>query len=647
MSFQIKKIILYKNGFEPRILNFKLNSLNIITGESQTGKSSIINIIDYCLARSTFNVSDGVVRKNVDWYSIIIQNKHKQLFIAKPKPKENKSEQSLVFFKYINHEEVISYNELKTNTNDTGLLMELNNFCRLKSNRIDPDKNSTQKPFEVNIRHSKFFLFQNQTLIADNNNLFYRQFEDFIPQTIKNSLPFFLGVISENYVQTANVIKNKKRKLKLIQKDYYDKKILDEKSSSLTDSLYSEAVSVGLLEMRTDLNNSIDLRALLRSTMNWKPYEISKENLDINEILTARKNTLTEINDVNEKIHYAEQHLKLSSGFSMEATEQLDRLQSIELFSVSNNQLDKCPLCNAKLNLISPSVENFEKHINKIKSNLNLVDHSSGKLIKYIDELKNNLRLKENEYQKLNVSISEFYQKKEEFKKIENTNNIISKVIGRISLFLETTTENFDFVKEQVKINKLKSEIENLELSINKESQQEKLNSKLNLINVNMTSMAKKMKLEFMNFPYRLDFNRLTVIVDGMERPIPLYLMGGGSNWVGCHIITLLSMHKLFLKIQSSVPRFIVLDQPSQVYFSNDIYLQLDGSVNSTNKSNGDLIAVKRMFKVLFDYCQNISGVQIIVLEHANLINDFFQKSLVEKKSWTQEHALIPKEWYT
>ena len=43
MSFQLSKIILYPHGDrEPRVLTFKMDALNIITGDSGTGKSAII-----------------------------------------------------------------------------------------------------------------------------------------------------------------------------------------------------------------------------------------------------------------------------------------------------------------------------------------------------------------------------------------------------------------------------------------------------------------------------------------------------------------------------------------------------------------------------------------------------------------------------
>lgn len=60
MSFSIKRIILYSHEGEKRVLRFRVHGLNIITGVSKTGKSAIIDIVDYCLGRKSYNVAEGI-----------------------------------------------------------------------------------------------------------------------------------------------------------------------------------------------------------------------------------------------------------------------------------------------------------------------------------------------------------------------------------------------------------------------------------------------------------------------------------------------------------------------------------------------------------------------------------------------------------
>lgn len=47
MSLQIAKLILYSRKGEVRELEFNPGRLNVLTGASKTGKSAIIDIVDY------------------------------------------------------------------------------------------------------------------------------------------------------------------------------------------------------------------------------------------------------------------------------------------------------------------------------------------------------------------------------------------------------------------------------------------------------------------------------------------------------------------------------------------------------------------------------------------------------------------------
>ena len=54
MQLKIKNIILYpvSDELEPRVIKFEIDKVNVITGYSKRGKSSIIEIVIYLLAKS-------------------------------------------------------------------------------------------------------------------------------------------------------------------------------------------------------------------------------------------------------------------------------------------------------------------------------------------------------------------------------------------------------------------------------------------------------------------------------------------------------------------------------------------------------------------------------------------------------------------
>jgi hypothetical protein len=156
-----------------------------------------------------------------------------------------------------------------------------------------------------------------------------------------------------------------------------------------------------------------------------------------------------------------------------------------------------------------------------------------------------------------------------------------------------------------------------------------------------MTRLANLLELEH-RVPYRLDLNRLTVIADRPEGPIVLNQnMGSAANHLGSHLIALLSLHTYFLQHQRPVPSFLVIDQPTQVYFPPERYEAMQGE--SGELSDEDRLAVTRMFELLFEVSKN-TGLQIIVLEHANLDTPDFQEAIVDNV-WRGNIALIPDDW--
>ena len=67
------------------------------------------------------------------------------------------------------------------------------------------------------------------------------------------------------------------------------------------------------------------------------------------------------------------------------------------------------------------------------------------------------------------------------------------------------------------------------------------------------------------------------MVADGTDGPIPMERMGSGENWVGYHLIAHFALHRWFAERHRPVPRFVFIDQPSQVYFPEDEELAAAG----------------------------------------------------------------------
>src|ERR1700743_756233 len=96
---QIKSLIFYNKTGDKRILSFKIGSVNIISGESKTGKTAIIDIVNYCLGSDDCKISEGIIRETVEWFGILLHYEKEEVFIARQNPNSlNQSSTQAIYF---------------------------------------------------------------------------------------------------------------------------------------------------------------------------------------------------------------------------------------------------------------------------------------------------------------------------------------------------------------------------------------------------------------------------------------------------------------------------------------------------------------------------------------------------------------------
>ncbi len=649
MSIQLLSVHLYNRHGDIRNIKFNPGKLNIITGRSRTGKSAIIDIVDYCLGSSHFRIPEGVIKETVSWYALLLQiQQGTQVFIAKPAPEQNAFSQSGAYYEIGSVISPPDYDKLKINSNDDEIIASLSRLIGITPNTTAPDIHETRVPLEATIRHTTFYLYQDQSLIANRDILFHRQTDEFIPQTIRSTLPFFLGVAKEDRMRLENELRLARRTLRLAEKD------LSEAESIISDrfrrgsSLIEEAQQVGLLETDLSFQNVDEMLELLKTSIKWRPtipvIEVERAptlRAEIGEIRNALRQKMAEIQS-------AEAYLHLSQGYSSEVDEQLMRLHSIDIFNGDDDQQQVCPICNSNLSSPLPSVEEIRQSIERLQADLSTVQNEKPRLQEYIDKL-----LSERDDIRRQISEKEFaleavVSEQAASEEIRDSNSRVARIVGRISLYLDSIESIDTSTKLRNAVDNAEKNIERLQTiltAMNSESE-DKYTSVFNRIGIQMTNFAKALQVEHSEWPFRLDMRHLTVTIDRPDRPITMPRLGGGENFLGYHLSTLLALHKLFVEDKRPVPRFLILDQPSQVYFVSPVrYDTLDGSTADTIRADADLDAVRRMFSLLYEFCSTLSpNFQIIVLEHANLPDPQFQDSVIEKP-WSDDIALVPPEW--
>jgi len=644
---KIKSIHLYSHDGLRRDLHFKVDGLNVITGRSSTGKSALSDIIEYCMGRSTCNVPEGVIRDKVAWFAVIYQFPQEQVLIAKPTPTEGGTTCSIAMQRRGAELNAPIFEDLEVNTDDDGVVALLSRLLGIPENRTDVSIEHSRDSYDANIKHTHYYLFQKQGLVANKEQLLYRQNEPFQPQAIRDTLPILLGVSSNDRYELEARLRMAQRELKINSKLLEEAKDAIDTSQQKGLSLFSEARTVGIVEQADQLAGADGVINALRATSKWKPTSVPEDDGGrISRLEDELGQLRRERREIQSRIDGAHQFSKKAGGFENEAAEQRDRLASIK--ALPKNPLTgdwQWPFCENNLALESPVAVMLLNELATLDAELSIVVGQRPKLESYLAEQEAKVRETVDAIKSKEGELSSAIAANEIMAAMGTRNNAAARVVGRISLFLENLVPNEELKAREIEHRRLKLKVDELEKKIGADSSNERLTSILNNISAQVSQYIRALEAEFSIFPVRFDLSNLTIVFDRPERPVPMSRTGGGENHLAYHLSALLALHLFASKNNRPLPQFLLIDQPTQVYFpSEKVYQEADGSIQKT-EADADLAAVRRLFELLLKFTQkDVPGFQLIITEHANLRDQWFQDALVEQP-WTKPPALVPESW--
>jgi hypothetical protein len=644
---KIRSIHIYSHDGQRRDLWFKVDGLNVITGRSSTGKSALSEIIEYCMGRSSFNVPEGVIRDKVAWFSVIYQFEKEQVLVAKPTPPGGSASCSTALLRRGTQLRAAEFKDLAVNTDDDTIVELLSRLLGIPENRTDVALEHSRVSYDANVKHTFYYLFQKQGLVANKDQLFYRQNEPYQPQAIRDTLPILLGVSSHDRYELESRLRTAQRDLRINSKQLEQAREAVDTSHEQAIGLYSEARTVGVIGNIDGNPNADKIIDALRSALSWEPETAPDDDAGRISLLEEELGHLRqERRDAQTRIDAARQFAKRAGGYESEAAEQVDRLACIKALPKNPDSGEwQWPFSERNLALESPIAAVLLNELESLDKELRIATGQRPQLEAYLTELAGRADGIAGAIKQKEAELSAAISANEVIAQMGNRNNAAARVVGRISLFLERLLPNEDIVRLEAENRRLNNMVRRLEDKIGADDSSERLMSILNNISANVSRYIEKFEAEFNLYPARLNLPQMTIIFDRPERSVPMGRTGGGANHLAYHLSALLALHLFAATNSRPIPRFLLVDQPTQVYFpSEQVYKDAGGSVQKT-EADADLNAVRRLFELLLKFTQeDVPGFQLIVTEHANLRDEWFQNALVEQP-WTKPPALVPEDW--
>ncbi|HBC5382183.1 TPA: DUF3732 domain-containing protein [Citrobacter koseri] len=584
-NIQISNVVLWqKNGIK-RTLEFLHNRVNVITGDSGKGKSSILFIIDYCLlASETTGISKTNIDSKVDWYGIKIAIDGKELVIARPSESNGTTDQA-----YFSENGVIPTLPV--------LNVRIDNLKKVLSSAFGIDTELKvpyggrfiQAGSKVSFRNFLAYSYQDQNTIVAPDHLYIRPTDGRYQEAIERTFRMTIGAENVDTALSRNRLLELERKKAVQTRKNESYAISAIIFSEEIDTLSREAYSLGVIERvpeshKDRLNVLYELIQTPTAPSDYK-HEVERIEREIFGLSAKNRQLKAFIDD------------KPTYTNALKETE--DSLKPVNVF---NSQVDKI----FPSDLANEVIAKLQRELSDIKSSLR-----SRKSFPFLEEVKILHAENNNKIWELKEELS-LLEKKQP---IRYNPNDYYRYLGRLEANLAVYNQSNKQVARVVQDN-LDDSIAELRGIV--EQNEEKSTLAKQGLNLLINKRLKKLPLK--------GYNDFSAFYYEKEKLIHLHSpdlttiekmpdVGSASNYLYLHISFFLAIHEIAKTRQVPwIPSFLILDQVSTPYFSSD------------GKPNDDILSLDKVLIELNQFVidmDKLGGFQIILLEH------------IDKEHWT------------
>lgn len=569
MKCKVERIMVFNKYGIRNSIKFN-DGLNVISGQSQSGKSSLLEILDYCLCSTKSSIPVGKIDEFGYLFATVLRVEGKSILLARYNNKKRPDSMYLIRdtdFSYSNpiKSEIENYRMYTVKETKEELLDIFN--IDVTDTTISSLDNQKKKGIAT-IRNMMSFLIQHQNLVASKFALFYRFDSNYKRKSTIEQFPVLMGWVDQEFYTYTKEAERLEKKKKVLERELNEEMLYVENRTKRLKEAVENYYVLGKIELDSEIfsdYSTIVIRLPEIKRSDQQSIGIVAKYEDYKQILAnlraKRANLETKIGNIDTTIKSTTDYDK-------------NLLYLAERSEINNleNVLDTCPICNSKTD-INESIQELVLARVKLNSELN----SNRVNTKLLSQKKANLLVK---LGKLNSEIDLMINKVNEIEKLYNVllnekeeSEAILYAKARILSEVENQKQNsVDAIKN--KINLLDEEIEKYKDLLDKYNFESKLNSANKLLNKIMNRMKYKLDIEeeFKKYNMVLDIKNDFDFYFSKDKngrgKVSLSELGSGANWLSCHLAVFLGFLHLNLKIESSrIPSFLFLDQPSQVYF--------------------------------------------------------------------------------
>lgn len=657
MQLAILSIILWPQvqAHPPRRLQFSPDRINLVTGRSRTGKSAITYIVDYVLGSEKCAIPVGEIRDAVSWYGLVLDLGYTQMIVAREAPGERIESSNY----YIDERSQVEVpDRVEKNTNRDSFKQRMNRFAGLPN--IDFDVERTRNGFlsRPGFRDMAAFNFLPQHVVANPYTLLFKADTTEHRQKLRTIFPFVLGAVSAQHLLAEHEREDLRKRIQRLEVERDRRRRAAETWKAEASGLYLRALELGLLPATNAEPQSLSeclrsLRQIPSLLEQRRPPQVQPGNTaaaveQLEELRRLERDADRAIGQLRQRLQRITSLRDSMSEFDSTSRTYGDRVQGAGWFRERLAGKADCPVCGSSQDSAKITLSQIEIAARELADQQRAVRRVPPTLERELAEIKSQLRAKEEELRGLRTKRSELERKRAEAGAGQRLEDVY-RFGGRVEQALKNLNESEEGSDLSEQIEDLRSQLSELSELLDENARGRRLETALDFVSRDIAHFAQFMRLERADDIVKLDIKELSLVFGSMEkgRKDVLWEIGSGENWMGYHVSALLALHHLFLKLERSyVPTFLIIDQPSQVYFPagiSELAEQTEGLAESH-----EILATRRIFQTLEEGLRRMDyRLQIIVTEHADAetLGGMATVNVVADWHGHDSDYLIPRAW--
>ena len=613
MNFNINKIILWLKNGKIREIEFKPNKVNLITGGSHTGKSAILEIVDYCFFSSKCRISESMINENVLWYGINISVNDKNYTIARESLTEGEVSDNY-YFSSIGEIPFL----VESNNSENAIKSILETEFKIDRDAKFPTSygsNHIKAGTKISLRYFLMFNTISGNIIENDEGIFFdKQNNIRYKEALPRIFDLALGIETvENILKSEKKVELENQLAKLIRKN----KALASKASDFNQErveILRKAKEYNVVRDDAKVDEVIvELNKAIQGFETEPTTNSEKENLESSFYSLQRKIR-------NLKQFSTEYNRYKSSIKNLD-----DSLKPIEFLREKDSEI-------IKTSIFEQLVISYTKYLTEIRKS-----YSTNTPID--KQVKDNVKDLENELETIKSKLDQLPKENKSFESEREKYFFLGQVKSNLEIFSTDTSSVRASYDEEIEA--LQTEIEQL-IVVNTEEKRELTIKLTEEIISEYIIESDKALANYSTYQPVFDYKNKTLL---LRKPKTSYIenVGSSSNHMFLHLFFSLAMHEvIFQNYSPFVAPFLIIDQPSRPYYGTN-------GKRKTDDPESDDYKIKKAFELLDRFIgtrkSNNGNFQMIVLEHIPIDTVSGLKNINIVEEFHDGNALIPKSY--